>query len=711
VAGDDLLIRAAIRDEMSAPLHHITEELGRLRNTSEQAALAQAELGAAANKATQGLERTARSSGGFSRVLSVVTSSAMSVVTALGAVAGAATVMGLTMASSLEQSQIAFTTLLGSADAATGYMKGLKDLAAATPFQMKDVTQGAQRLIAMGFSADDARVALIAAGDAAASVGLGADGVNRITYAFGQMKAAGRLLGSEMRQLSEAGINGFQIIADATGQTYAQVRALSEKGALDAETYLPILINGVNAKVGGMMEKQAQTLSGLWSTLKDTVGFGLSDAINPSLPAIKDFIKQLTAAVGPLATTLGQIGIAMLPALLAVTHALLPLAPVVAQIAGLLGTSLAAAVVQLTPLITPLANALLQMLQQIAPVLPQILGPFIEATIALIPSLPALAGATVNFLNAITPLLNLLPPIASALNWLTSSTGFMTVALFALLTPAWLVEAAIGAVGIAVGILGAPVVAIIALIAALTAVVIYGYTHWAWMRTAVDATAGALKSVGAWIWDVFTKFTPLGLAVTHLGDIWWALTNPLEAARAGFERIYEWAMKAWDAAKKVGGWINPFGDTATSHATGTGSLGSTLAMHGALAGAGSGIQVSNALMGGGGVGRGSGDHQAGRALDLVGSGLNGYANRLRTAGGFAEFHGSGRGRHLHAVYPGAPAGDTLTTRAGRTSGGGGDTIILPPGAIVFHEASSEVDIEAGVRRGIEAYMRDRAERR
>jgi hypothetical protein len=50
------------------------------------------------------------------------------------------------------------------------------------------------------------------------------------------------------------------------------------------------------------------------------------------------------------------------------------------------------------------------------------------------------------------------------------------------------------------------------------------------------------------------------------------------------------------------------------------------------------------------------DHVNGRALDLVGSNLGSYANAMNASGGFAEFHGSGQGRHLHTV-PG-PIGDT-----------------------------------------------------
>ena len=46
------------------------------------------------------------------------------------------------------------------------------------------------------------------------------------------------------------------------------------------------------------------------------------------------------------------------------------------------------------------------------------------------------------------------------------------------------------------------------------------------------------------------------------------------------------------------------------------------------------------------------DHVTGNAYDLVGQNLVGYSALVHSSGGFAEFHGSGKARHLHVV-PGA----------------------------------------------------------
>lgn len=60
------------------------------------------------------------------------------------------------------------------------------------------------------------------------------------------------------------------------------------------------------------------------------------------------------------------------------------------------------------------------------------------------------------------------------------------------------------------------------------------------------------------------------------------------------------------------------------------------------------------------------DHVMGRALDVVGSNLAGLANLTNAQGGFAEMHGSGKGRHLHMV-PNAAEGDVTGTPGGSGS--------------------------------------------
>lgn len=105
------------------------------------------------------------------------------------------------------------------------------------------------------------------------------------------------------------------------------------------------------------------------------------------------------------------------------------------------------------------------------------------------------------------------------------------------------------------------------------------------------------------------------------------------------------------------------------------------------------------------------DHATGRAIDLTGSNLNTYARKVREAGGFAEHHGSGAGRHLHAV----PAGDTPRARyhdgAAGTGGDGGTLIVFEDGAIrIDGTGLTPEELEAAIAAAVARYDRDRRER-
>jgi hypothetical protein len=96
-------------------------------------------------------------------------------------------------AADFEQSTVAFTTMLGSAERAKKLLEDITAFALKTPFQLKDVETGAKQLLAYGVSADNVLTNLKQLGDVAAGVGM--DKLPNLILAFGQVKAATRLTG------------------------------------------------------------------------------------------------------------------------------------------------------------------------------------------------------------------------------------------------------------------------------------------------------------------------------------------------------------------------------------------------------------------------------------------------------------------------------------------------------------------------------------
>jgi tape measure domain-containing protein len=135
--------------------------------------------------------------------------------------------------------------MTGSTQAGNELYGVMQDLAARTPFTFDDIAQGTQKLLAMGFTAKEIPATMTAIGDASSAVGGGAEGVNRITLALGQMQAKGKITTEEMMQLQEMGVPAFRILAEATGVSQQALMEMVSKGIIPAEQNLQSLIDTV----------------------------------------------------------------------------------------------------------------------------------------------------------------------------------------------------------------------------------------------------------------------------------------------------------------------------------------------------------------------------------------------------------------------------------------------------------------------------------
>lgn len=211
--------------------------------------------------------------------------------------AGAAAA-ALKMSADMEQTGVAFRSMLKDGNASVQMLKDIQRIAAETPFEFPELANSARLLLAYRFEASKVIPMLRTIGDAASAMGAGAEGMDRITRAIGEMQTKGRVTSQEMLQLSEIGINGFQMIAEASGRTTQEIMNLSEKGMLDAATGVSAILSGINRQFGGAMEQQSRTLLGRWSTFLDDAKAAMrqfGDQIAPiaqgALAAVSEAVK------------------------------------------------------------------------------------------------------------------------------------------------------------------------------------------------------------------------------------------------------------------------------------------------------------------------------------------------------------------------------------------------------------------------------------
>ena len=189
------------------------------------------------------------------------------VITATGAVGKFA----IETASAAETTEISFTTMLGSAEAAEQMMGDLSDFAAKTPFELSGLQTATRQLLAYGFTSEEVIPMLTAVGDATSALGTGQAGIESVTRALGQMQTRGKVSAEEMLQLTEAGVPAWEYLARAIGTDTAGAMEAVSSGAEDAQTGIDALTAGMEQDFGGMMEQQSQTVAGLFSNLSDAI--------------------------------------------------------------------------------------------------------------------------------------------------------------------------------------------------------------------------------------------------------------------------------------------------------------------------------------------------------------------------------------------------------------------------------------------------------
>ncbi|MFZ0789740.1 MAG: tape measure protein, partial [Chromatiaceae bacterium] len=377
-------------------------ELGEdFQRGGEQAERAFEELDRSARRHLDSIDRqTTQAATGLRTKLGGAAAIAGAAILGIGAAAaaglGVLTFMGLKSAASMEQTQIAFDALMGSAEAGKKVFDDLQKFATFTPFEFADLTKVAQRFFtfadATGIAKDRVVEFLTPLGNVASLGSGGAEAMNRVALAMQQINASGRLMGDELLQISDAmpQFNARLAIANYLGITQAELARRQAAGLIDAKTAIMGLLDGMRQFPGaaGAMEKQSQTLMGVFSTFKDTMDQTLVKAFQPVIPAIKESLLEVTPifqeALQDMAPVLGTLLSALLP---------------------LLGGLAKAAV----PILEPLVDGLAKFVESIPPEALQQIGEAIgEALIPLIPLIPLILDFFLVLLQLAVPVLRLL---------------------------------------------------------------------------------------------------------------------------------------------------------------------------------------------------------------------------------------------------------------------------------------------------------------
>ena len=201
-----------------------------------------------------------------------------------------------------ELQNTALASILQNKDQADKLFGQITELAVKSPFTLKELTTYTKSLSA--YSVEYEKLYDTTKMLADVSAGLGVD-MQRLILAFGQVKAANFLRGTETRQFTEAGINMLGELAKYYTELEGRIVSVGEVqerqfkkmiSFADVEEVFKRLTSS-----GGMFyemqEKQAETLWGMMSNLQDSIDIMLNDIGKANDGTIKDMITSIRSIV------------------------------------------------------------------------------------------------------------------------------------------------------------------------------------------------------------------------------------------------------------------------------------------------------------------------------------------------------------------------------------------------------------------------------
>lgn len=220
---------------------------------------------------------------------------------------------------SWERSTTEFEVFLGSAAKAQGLMNNLRKFAAESPLKLSESVTEARRLLSSGIDGSQ----IIPTMEMLSDLSVGNKGLlERLTKAYTDVIAAGRLYGTELRQFTETGIPLIDALADTLKKPKEEIRGLMEAGRIGSGDLQKALksLTSEGGRFYQMTARGALTLEGTFDKLQDSVEqlkrefgqaiveeAGLKNAVNDSTQftdEMRRFVNDLRPGIHFVADTI-----------------------------------------------------------------------------------------------------------------------------------------------------------------------------------------------------------------------------------------------------------------------------------------------------------------------------------------------------------------------------------------------------------------------
>lgn len=200
----------------------------------------------------------------------------------------------------LENQRIAMSSILQDAGKATTVFNQIKSLAVTSPFGVMDLNQYSKQLSAYSVPYNELYDTMKRLADISAGVGVD---MGRIILAYGQIKAAKFLKGTELRQLTEANIPMVDKLSERFSKLEGRIVSAGEvlemisKKKVTFEDVKDVLweLTDEGGMFNNMQEALSQSVKSKWKNLADAIDIMLGDIAESMGSTLKWTAESLTA--------------------------------------------------------------------------------------------------------------------------------------------------------------------------------------------------------------------------------------------------------------------------------------------------------------------------------------------------------------------------------------------------------------------------------
>lgn len=217
-----------------------------------------------------------------------------------------------------ELQRVSLGALIQDTHKANVLFSQIKTAAVESPYQIKELVNYTKQLAAYGIEQNKLFGTVMQYADVAA--GLGAE-MSRVILAMGQIRAASVLKGTELRQLTELGIPMVDLLSKkltelkgefvSTGEVFEMISDKAISFKMVEEIFNDL--TGAGGRFYNMQQKQAETLAGQWSNMKDTISIayeemGNTDSMRRAMEGIIRLVRKFADDWEAMFTAMAGMG-------------------------------------------------------------------------------------------------------------------------------------------------------------------------------------------------------------------------------------------------------------------------------------------------------------------------------------------------------------------------------------------------------------------